>query len=138
MVVPRDKHQEEDAVLAALLSYLHGNDVPAILLGCPDTLAEARRSYPGLTSDALIDRHVGEETPERWSIDVMALPAPNDLGPTPAALHERFTPLAERLDVSFRFEGTMPGLDEVSELAKRVTDAVLAPMTSQASIRPEA
>lgn len=71
---PRDKEQEEDAVISSLLAALARRGVSATFLEATD---RARISYSdrlaGLrpTSDALVQ--VG---PEVWAVDVMALAAP--------------------------------------------------------------
>lgn len=91
--MPRDKDDQEDRVIRALLDHLGAVGETAVLVEQRDRLAEDQRTYPAVTSDALVRMTTGG-SPVDWAIDVTSLAAPSDHFVVPNALHQRLDPRA--------------------------------------------
>ncbi len=127
--MPQDKGDQEDRVIRALLDHLGAVGVLAVLLEQPDRLAEDQRTYPAVTSDALI-RVTTAGSPVDWAVDVTSLAAPSDHFVVPNALHERLDPLAAQHGVVIEIiDGMTPRPDQL----RNVQSAVEQPLSSGAS-----
>jgi hypothetical protein len=118
--MPRDKDDQEDRVIRALLDHLGAVGEAAVLVEQPDRLAADQRTYPAVTSDALIRITTGG-LPVDWAVDVTSLAAPSDHFVVPNALHERLDPLAAHHGVVIEIiEGISPRPNQLRNVQSAV------------------
>lgn len=123
--LPPDKEAQEDRVVLALLSHLRENGQEAVLVERPDRLRDAERTFPEVTSDALL-RLNGADRPSWWAADVMSLAGPASHHVVPTGLRERLTPVAEQYQVVIELDGDSPEPSALKALHRVVARAVSA------------
>lgn len=120
---PVDKQDEEDRVVLSLLRRLRSQGEDAVLVERPDRLPESERTFPTVTSDALLK--VKEDgTSVWWATDVMALAAPADHHLILEGLHDRLEPIARKYGVVIEIEGESPEIGDLKLLSKSVLRAI--------------
>lgn len=120
--MPSNKDEQEDAVIAALLSELAQAGLSPELIERPDRLPRDPR-YLSLTTDGVVELD-GQGGRETWSVDVMSLAADPMLFVIPNALYEELEPIALSENLVLTLEGTSPPAAERGAVIKAVKQAL--------------
>lgn len=121
---PRDKFEQEDRVVRSFLKHLQVLRIHSDLVERPDRCAVDDRTYPKVTSDALVRITTGDTT-VNWAVDVTSLAAPGEHVVVLNALHERLEPLAQQHKVVITITGGVtPRTNELQGVQDAVTQAL--------------
>lgn len=115
------QQDREDEVLSSFMEMLADSGTAARLIENPDRLAEAERTFPAVTTDAVID--VGGDG-QIWATDVTVLALPGGWSPALDAMDEHFSSVARARGVDVELDGDLPEPGDVRRLASKLSTII--------------